>query len=79
MYKSIIKRIIKEELFIRDSIDDNTNLFFEGVLDSLKTIRFFSKLEECFDVTIDLAEVEITEFETIEKINDYIMRLKKEG
>ena len=77
MYISEIKRIIKEELYIADNIENEENLFETGLLDSLTTLKFFCCLEDAFKIEIDLAEVEITDFETIEKINEYIIKAKK--
>ena len=76
MYKDRIKSIINSVLYKEiDGIED-INLFESGLFDSLTTLKLFRAIEEEFSLNIDLADIEITDFETIEKINQYLVKHK---
>ena len=45
-------------------------------MDSLATMHLFIRLEEKYGVVLDLAEVEIEDFATVRKINQYIKNNK---
>lgn len=77
MYYSEILAILKE-IVLSDNVDISvdTDLFEEGLMDSLATMNMFIQLEQAFGINIDLAEIEIEDFATVRKINDYVVSVK---
>lgn len=74
MYFNEIYAILKEIVLDSDySIDLDTDLFEEGLMDSLATMNMFLQLEQSFGVNVDLAEIEIEDFATVRKINEYVV------
>lgn len=49
-----------------------TDLIDDGVLDSLVFVDLIARLEETFSFEIDLSELEIDEFRTVERIAEYV-------
>lgn len=77
MYCNDITRILREDLRLAEqTFDEDTNLFEAGLMDSLATMHLFIRLEEKYGVVLDLAEVEIEDFATVRKINQYIKNNK---
>jgi len=70
-----ILEIIKEVLN-NDSIDNNTSLLEEELLDSVALVKIISKIEENENVEIDLAEIDIDDFESAETISEMVLKLK---
>lgn len=52
--------------------DYTTDLIEEGVLDSLVFVDLIARLEERFSFEIDLADLEIDEFRSVEQIARYV-------
>lgn len=52
--------------------DPATDLIDEGVLDSLVFVDLIARLEEAFSFEIDLADLEIDEFRSVEQIARYV-------
>ena len=75
MNKLNILEIIKEVLN-NDSIDNNTSLLEEELLDSVALVKIISKIEENENVEIDLAEIDIDDFESAETISEMVLKLK---
>lgn len=74
MYCDKILKILKEDVLTDSAvIDIDTNLFETGLMDSLATMHLFIQLEENFGIHLDLAEIEIEDFSTVRKINEYIL------
>jgi len=70
-----ILEIIKEVLN-NDSIDNNTSLLEEELLDSVALVKIISKIEENENIEIDLAEIDIDDFESVETISEMVLKLK---
>lgn len=73
MYRDRIKRIISDVLYKNVDEIEEINLFESGLFDSLTTLKLFRAIEKEFSITIDLADIEITDFETVDKINQYLV------
>lgn len=52
--------------------DPAADLIDDGVLDSLVFVDLIARLEETFGFEIDLSELEIDEFRTVEQIAGYV-------
>ena len=52
--------------------DVSMDLIDEGVLDSLVFVDLIARLEEAFSFEIDLADLEIDEFRSVEQIARYV-------
>lgn len=77
MFIDRIRDIFFEELGIdMTAIQDEDNVFELGIMDSLLTLKLLLCLEEKFRIQIDLAEIEIEDFSSINKINTYLMEIK---
>lgn len=57
------------------SIQDDDNIFDMGIMDSLLTLKLILCLEETFKISIDLAEIEIEDFSSIQNINTFLMKM----
>lgn len=78
MYYREIITILKDIVVLDNvNISIDTDLFEEGLMDSLATMNMFIRLEQIFGVSIDLAEIEIDDFATVRKINDFVVSAKK--
>lgn len=78
MYYREIITILKDIVVLDNvNISIDTDLFEEGRMDSLATMNMFIRLEQIFGVSIDLAEIEIDDFATVRKINDFVVSAKK--
>lgn len=58
----------------RKDITDSTRLMADGLLDSLSFVNLISFMEERFKLDIDLADVEIDDFETAGSLATLIER-----
>lgn len=63
--------LLSEEMQLAVS-DFSTDLIDEGVLDSLVFVDLIARLEETFSFEIDLADLEIDEFRSVEQIARYV-------
>lgn len=78
MYYREIIAILKDIVVLDNvNISIDTDLFEEGLMDSLATMNMFIHLEQIFGISIDLAEIEIDDFATVRKINDFVVTTKK--
>lgn len=64
----IIENIIREKV----EIDLNISLPDEGIIDSLGYLKLISFLEKQYDISIDLGEIDIENFDTIIKIAKFV-------
>jgi methoxymalonate biosynthesis acyl carrier protein len=55
---------------------DDTNLIAEGIIDSLALVELLFRIESEFGIVLDLEQVEISDFETIESIARMVARSK---
>jgi D-alanine--poly(phosphoribitol) ligase subunit 2 len=70
-----IRGIFLEALNVSvDSMD--TDLVETGVLDSLALIELLLRLEEEFDVKVDVGELDIEDFRTARSIGTFVTRLR---
>lgn len=60
------------------SLNENTKLFDEHILDSLSMIALISELEEEFDVEISARDIVPENFETANAICELIAKLENE-
>lgn len=76
MFINKIRDIFSNELGIQmTSIQDDDNIFDMGIMDSLLTLKLILCLEETFKISIDLAEIEIEDFSSIQNINTFLMKM----
>ena len=60
------------------AFDRDTPLFSSGVVDSFGVLELIAFLEDTFGITIDTAQHDLHEFDTIEKIERLVAR-EREG
>ena len=58
-------------------INENTLLFEDDILDSLKSIHLMIELEKKFDITIDQTQITMNDFQTIKSIGNMIERQRE--
>lgn len=61
-------------------LTDDTALFSDGLIDSFGVLELISFLEDTFAISIDTAQHEIREFDSVSKIKELVHSLQnKEG
>jgi acyl carrier protein len=70
--RTYIVEELADEGFDPGELHDGTNLIEEDVLDSLGIMALVGYLEERFGISIDPAEVEIDNFETLSAITHLV-------
>ena len=68
--KSFIKEVIEEST--GSSVEYDTMLFDEEILDSMSILYLIGELESKFDVELPPDEVVQTNYETVDKIAEYV-------
>ena len=68
--KAYIKDVIEESTGA--SVDDDTMLFDEEILDSMSILFLISSIESQYDVELPPDEVVQTNYETVERIAQYV-------
>lgn len=68
--KSFIKYVIEEST--GSSVEYDTMLFDEEILDSMSILYLIGELESKFDVELPPDEVVQTNYETVDKIAEYV-------
>ena len=68
--KSFIKDVIEEST--GSSVEYDTMLFDEEILDSMSILYVIGELESKFDVELPPDEVVQTNYETVDKIAEYV-------
>ncbi|MGN0252695.1 MAG: acyl carrier protein [Lachnospiraceae bacterium] len=68
--KSFIKDVIEEST--GSSVEYDTMLFDEEILDSMSILYLIGELESKFDVELPPDEVVQTNYETVDKIAEYV-------
>lgn len=76
-YKEDIKSYIKDSI-ISENIEfgDTDSLYDLNILDSLGTIQLIGFMQNKFDISIQPEDIELEEFETINRINELLVKLK---
>lgn len=71
--EQIIKKFILENfLYGEGDLKNDESLFESGIIDSLGFIKLLAFIEKTFDVSIDMSEVTIENFNTINQIVETI-------
>lgn len=77
--KEKIKQILSENVdeLSNGTIDDNLQLIAGGYIDSFDIINLISEFEDIFDVAIPIDEIDLSQFDTVNSIEELIVNLKK--
>lgn len=76
--KEIIKDfIIKNFMFGKGSLSDDDSLFKSGIMDSLSFVKLIIFIEKRFNVSFNMRELTLDNFDTIKKIANAIVKMKK--
>lgn len=70
-------KIIEILHFIKpyEEIEIETDLFEEGILDSLSLLIFITRLEEEYKVTISIEKLKREDFCSVNKIRDFLKKM----
>ena len=81
--KGSIRTFVLENLALgkgADSIEDDTSLIENGVIDSLGIFQLVSFLESSFGIRVGDEEIVLENFESIDRIDQYLQgKLTKKG
>jgi acyl carrier protein len=78
--KDQIKQIlseIKDDESLATGITDDMHLMKDVGLTSLDMMRLMLELEEEFDIEIDIDKINLSVFESLDKLCDFITEMKK--
>lgn len=65
--------------FIREGeLNDDDDIFAAGLVYSLFAMQLIIFVEETFDIVVDLNDMDISQFNTINLISEYIERIKND-
>ena len=71
--KDIIRKfIIKRFLHGEGSIEDGESLFGSGIVDSLKLLELIAFVEKTFDISVNMSEVTVENFDSLDNISELI-------
>ncbi len=76
MKEKIRNFIVENFLFGERELKDDESLFESGIIDSLGLIKLLAFIDEKFKVSIDMSEIMIENFNTL---NDIMETLKSKG
>jgi acyl carrier protein len=76
MKEKIRHFIVENFLFGERELKDDESLFESGIIDSLGLIKLIAFIDEKFKVSIDMSEIMIENFNTL---NDIMETLKSKG
>jgi acyl carrier protein len=74
--EKILKYITDNTFAEKGNINDNTQLFDEGVFDSMGLVMLISFLEEEFDLQTNDTDLILENFESINAITKYVLNRK---
>lgn len=66
---------LRDELNIEDAIDAETELFSGGMLDSVSMVSLITFIEERTGAVIQPADVTLENFDSVQRISDYVATL----
>lgn len=69
-----ILKLVRQE--IHPSIELETRLVDDGVLDSFHTLKLVTQLEELYEVRLELSEISAEDVATVKAVADMILRTK---
>jgi len=76
--KEKIRAFIEDQfLYGERSVKDDENLFESGIIDSMGLLRLLAFLESEFGVSIEMKDIAIENFDTIDKIMDIVLSKTK--
>jgi len=70
-----IKKFIKKQFRV-ETLDNSTNIFELGYVNSLFFVQLIMFLENEFNITIEPGEIDVQQFTTVEKILDFVENKK---
>ena len=75
MVKEEIKKFIVDQfLFGERGLKDDEPLFESGIIDSLGLIKLLAFIDETFHISLNMSEIDIEDFNTINDILETIQR-----
>ncbi|NQT90741.1 MAG: acyl carrier protein [Candidatus Omnitrophica bacterium] len=79
MKEKIRKFIIDNFMYGKGKLKDDISLFDSGIMDSLGFIKLLAFIEKTFRVSIDMSEVAIDNFDTVDEIVKTVSKKKRPG
>jgi acyl carrier protein len=73
--RQFVRKTFARQVLLRPITDDSP-LFSSGIIDSFGVLELIAFLEETFQVNIDTSQRELSEFDTIAKIDHLITQLQ---
>lgn len=69
--------ILKSSYLPEDQVKNETQIFVQGILDSMGFITLINFLEESFSITANDSDLMETNFESVNSIADFVVRKLK--
>lgn len=78
--KNRILKIVKKNVFelLNKEINENSKLISSGLLESFDVINLITLFDKEFDIEIKLDEIELSSFETINLMEELIIKYDKQ-
>ena len=64
-----------QELYPNIDFDKETNLYDDGIIDSVDVVTIISKLEELFDISVTMEYIQPPYFQSVETIWEMVEEL----
>ncbi|GCE15730.1 acyl carrier protein [Tengunoibacter tsumagoiensis] len=80
--KQEIQEIVKNYIGTRislDDLDEEINIFEEGLVNSLFAIELMTFLEKAFAIKVGMDDLDMSYYRSIHAIADFVMRKEAEG
>lgn len=74
MKEKIKNFIVENFLFGERGLEDDEPLFESGIIDSLSLIKLLAFIEETFNISLNMSEIDIEDFNTLDDILKTIKR-----
>lgn len=74
MKEKIKNFIVENFLFKERGLEDNEPLFESGIIDSLGLIKLLAFIEKTFNISLNMSEIDIEDFNTLNDILETIQK-----
>jgi D-alanine--poly(phosphoribitol) ligase subunit 2 len=71
-----VRQLIADNLAV-EVVSDDTDLLAEGVLDSVTLVQLIMRLEQSFDIRVELADLEIDDLRSVRSIAALVKKLRE--
>jgi methoxymalonate biosynthesis acyl carrier protein len=78
--KTTVKNYIGKRINLDESeLDEEMNLFDEGLVNSLFAIELMTFLEKTFEINVGMDDLDMAYYQSIDAISSFVLRKEKEA